>query len=132
MRSAPRRLSPPAIPAGAARDGAIPAVDHAPDARWAKAASARARMPASPARPVGSVTRALAPLEVPAASETGLGVSELARRIGVNASTASRLLGTLEHEGFVEREPGGPYRLGLKLVALADRVLARLDIRALA
>jgi DNA-binding IclR family transcriptional regulator len=89
-------------------------------------------MPAPPARPVGSVTRALALLEVLAASDTGLGVSELARRIGVNASTASRLLGTLEHEGFVEREPGGPYRLGLKLLALADRVLARLDVRALA
>jgi DNA-binding IclR family transcriptional regulator len=89
-------------------------------------------MPAPRARPVGSVTRALALLEVLAASDTGLGVSELARRIGVNASTASRLLGTLEHEGFVEREAGGPYRLGLKLLALADRVLARLDIRALA
>jgi IclR family acetate operon transcriptional repressor len=67
-----------------------------------------------------------------AASDAGLGVSELARRIGVNASTASRLLGTLEHEGFVARDPGGPYRLGLKLVWLADRALARLDVRALA
>jgi IclR family acetate operon transcriptional repressor len=74
----------------------------------------------------------LALLDVLAASDSGLGVSELARRIGVNASTASRLLATLEHQGFVERDPGGPYRLGLKLVALADRVLARLDVRALA
>jgi IclR family acetate operon transcriptional repressor len=30
---------------------------------------------------------------------------------------------------MVERVPGGPYRLGLKLVALSDRVLARFDIR---
>lgn len=67
-----------------------------------------------------------------AASDTGLGVSELARRIGVNASTASRLLATLEHEGYVAREERGPYRLGLKLVSLADRALARLDIRELA
>jgi DNA-binding IclR family transcriptional regulator len=85
-----------------------------------------------PARPVGSVARALAVLDALGTSDTGLGVSELARRIGVNASTASRLLATLERDGFVEREPGGPYRLGLKLVALADRVLARLDVRALA
>jgi DNA-binding IclR family transcriptional regulator len=89
-------------------------------------------VPRAPARPVGSVARALALLDELADSDTGLGVSELARRIGVNASTASRLLATLEHDGYVAREPGGPYRLGLKLVALADRALARLDIRELA
>jgi DNA-binding IclR family transcriptional regulator len=65
-------------------------------------------------------------------ADAGLGVNELARRIGVNPSTASRLLGTLERGGLVERAPGGPYRLGLRLVALADRVLARLDVRELA
>ena len=89
-------------------------------------------MQAPPARPVGSVARALALLDALAASDSGLGVSELGRRIGVNASTASRLLSTLEQQGFVERDQRGPYRLGLKLVALADRVLARLDVRALA
>jgi DNA-binding IclR family transcriptional regulator len=80
-------------------------------------------------REVGSVVRALALLDALAESESGLGVNELARRIGVNASTASRLLATLEHGRLVERSPGGPYRLGLKLVALSDRVLARLDVR---
>jgi DNA-binding IclR family transcriptional regulator len=80
-------------------------------------------------RPVGSVARAVALLDALADSETGLGVNELARRIGVNASTASRLLGTLERGRLVERSPGGPYRLGLKLVALSDRVLAQLDVR---
>ncbi len=89
-------------------------------------------MTPAPARTVGSVARALALLDELAASDTGLGVSELARRIGVNASTASRLLATLEHDGYVARDPRGPYRLGLKLVALADRALARLDIRELA
>ena len=89
-------------------------------------------MPPPPARPVGSVARALALLDELAASDTDLGVSELARRIGVNASTASRLLATLERDGYVARDPRGPYRLGLKLVALADRALARLDIRELA
>ncbi len=80
-------------------------------------------------RPVGSVARALALLDALADSDTGLGVNELARRLGVNASTASRLLGTLEDGGLVERTPGGPYRLGLKLVALSDRVLSQLDLR---
>ena len=78
---------------------------------------------------VASVARALALLDEVARSDAGLGVNELARRIGVNASTASRLLGTIEAGGLVERSPEGPYRLGLKLVALSDRVLGQLDVR---
>jgi len=83
-------------------------------------------------RSVGSVVRAIAVLDALAASPEGMGVNALARQIGVNASSASRLLGTLEAGGLVERERGGPYRLGLRLVALADRVLARFDVRDLA
>jgi DNA-binding IclR family transcriptional regulator len=71
-------------------------------------------------------------LDVLAASESALSVNELARRIGVNASTASRLLSTLAQAGLVTRTDGGPYRLGLKLVTLSDRVLAQLDVRRLA
>src|SRR3954467_9798272 len=89
--------------------------------------------PARPAsRPVASVARALALLHELGASPEGLGVNELARRIGVNASTASRLLAAPQAGRMVERAPGGPCRLGLRLVALADGVLARLDVRALA
>src|ERR1700722_14852494 len=84
-------------------------------------------------RSVGSVARAVALLDVLAASASGLGVNELARRIGVNASTASRLLATLQESGLVTRATGGgPYRLGLRLVTLADRVLAQQDVRTLA
>jgi DNA-binding IclR family transcriptional regulator len=78
---------------------------------------------------VGSVARAIALLDAVAASDGEARVGELARRIGVNPSTASRLLSTLAAGGLVERTPGGPYRLGLKLVALSDRVLAQLDVR---
>ena len=88
--------------------------------------------PDSPRRPVGSVSRAISLLDTLASSESGLGVNELARRIGVNASTASRLLATLQQAGLVAREEGGPYRLGLRLVALSERVLAHLDVRSLA
>ena len=60
-------------------------------------------------RSVGSVARAVALLDTLAASESGLGVNELARRIGVNASTASRLLATLQESGLVSRDAGsGP------------------------
>ncbi len=89
---------------------------------------------------VASVARAIELLEQLRDSEHPLGVNELARRIGVNASTASRLLQTLEASGLVQRDPEGPeprkthrpYRLGLALVTLADRVLARLDLQTLA
>jgi DNA-binding IclR family transcriptional regulator len=86
-------------------------------------------------RPVTSVARALALLEELRDAEEGLGVNELARRIGVNASTASRLLATLESAGIVQRDdtvPTRPFHLGLALVTLADRVLSRLDLQALA
>jgi DNA-binding IclR family transcriptional regulator len=82
-------------------------------------------------RPVGSVARAVAVIDVLAAHPQGLGVNEVARQIGVNASTTSRLLATLERGGILQREPGGPYKLGLRLVALADAVLDGLDIRDL-
>jgi DNA-binding IclR family transcriptional regulator len=83
-------------------------------------------------RQVTSVARALGLLEQLRDSEHGLGVNELARRIGVNPSTASRLLSTLESFGVVQRDGQGPYRLGLALVTLADRVLSRLDLQTLA
>ena len=83
--------------------------------------------------PVASVGRALVVLDELRDSEHGLGVNEVARRISVNPSTASRLLATLESAGLVQRDdPHGPYRLGLTLVTLANRVLARLDLQALA
>jgi IclR family acetate operon transcriptional repressor len=82
-------------------------------------------------RPVGSVARAIAVIDVLAAHPQGLGVNEVARQVGVNASTTSRLLATLERSGMVQREPRGPYKLGLKLVALADAVLDGLDMRDL-
>ena len=98
----------------------------APGAGGARAGSSRS--------PVGSVWRAITLLDALAGTQDGdgLGVNALARRIGVNPSTASRLLATLERGGLVERAPGGRYRLGLRLVALADRVLAGLDVRELA
>jgi IclR family acetate operon transcriptional repressor len=87
---------------------------------------------ASEGSPVGSVARAIAALEVLAERPAGVGVNELGRRLGVSASSASRLLATLEQGGLVERDAVGPYRLGLGLVRLAHAALERIDVRALA
>lgn len=66
-------------------------------------------------------------------SEPVLGVTEIARRVGLHKSTVSRILATLEQAGYVERGPaGGRFRLGLGLIALAGPLLADLDVRRLA
>ena len=54
-------------------------------------------------------------------AEPVLGVTEIARRIGLHKSTVSRILATLEQAGYVERDPvGGRFRLGLGLIGLAQ------------
>jgi len=62
-----------------------------------------------------------------------LGTNEIARRTGMTPSTVSRQLGTLAESGLVEHvQANGRYRLGIRVVGLANAVLARLDVRAVA
>ena len=82
---------------------------------------------------MAAVERALAVLDELARDSADVGTNELARRIGVNPSTASRLLATLEAARLVQRAPAsGRFRLGLRLVELGSAALARLDLRAVA
>ena len=84
-------------------------------------------------RPLGSVERAILVLEELAAASSPIGTNELARRVGINASTVSRLLGTLERAGFVAREAGGSrWQVGVRVVHIANAALARFDLRGLA
>jgi DNA-binding IclR family transcriptional regulator len=92
---------------------------------------ARTGRPAT--RHVAAVERSIAVLDALAGGSPELGTNELARRTGLNASTASRLLATLTAAGLVEHDPeSGRYRLGVRLVQLGNAVLARLDLRAVA
>lgn len=62
-----------------------------------------------------------------------LGTNEIARRTELPPSTVSRQLGTLAAAGLVEHLPdSGRYRLGIRIVRLANAVLARLDVRQVA
>jgi IclR family acetate operon transcriptional repressor len=62
-----------------------------------------------------------------------LGTTDLARRTAISASTVSRQLGTLARLGLVEHvQATGRYRLGVKLLRLANAVLGRLNLRDLA
>ena len=90
----------------------------------------RTRQPST--RRIGAAERAIAVLDTLA--EGGeLGTNEIARRTGMTPSTVSRQLGTLAASGLVERvATSGRYRLGLRIVHLANALLARLDVREVA
>jgi IclR family acetate operon transcriptional repressor len=90
----------------------------------------RTRQPST--RRIGAAERAIAVLDT-LADAGELGTNEIARRTKMAPSTVSRQLGTLAASGLVERVPAsGRYRLGIRLVHLANAVLARLDIRDVA
>ncbi|MFC5994784.1 IclR family transcriptional regulator [Pseudonocardia hispaniensis] len=62
--------------------------------------------------------------------EPVLGVTEIARKVDMHKSSVSRILATLEHAGYVERDSAsGRFRLGLGLLTLAGPLLADLDVR---
>jgi IclR family acetate operon transcriptional repressor len=85
------------------------------------------------ARQVGSVERAIEVLGTLAAARTELGTNEIARRTGVNVSSISRLLSTLATAGLVQHIPAtGRYRLGIRILQLANAARDGLEIRALA
>lgn len=61
------------------------------------------------------------------------GVNELARHLGLNKSTVSRLLATLEERRLVRQDPETErYRLGIGLVELAGVVLDGIDLHRVA
>jgi len=82
---------------------------------------------------VRSVDRAASLLIALGESEGEAGVTELARRLGLHKSTASRLLATLQKRGLVQQDDdSGKYRLGLAVVRLGGHAEKTLDLRAIA
>ncbi|WP_327680886.1 IclR family transcriptional regulator [Kitasatospora sp. NBC_00458] len=59
-------------------------------------------------------------------------LEQAATSIGVHKSTALRLLRTLEEHGFVHRQSDRRYRLGGKVLSLANRALEEIDVRQVA
>jgi DNA-binding IclR family transcriptional regulator len=80
-----------------------------------------------------TVVRAVALLKAFSDSQPEMGLTELARAVGLNKTTAYRLLAALEHEGLVAHDaPGGSYRLGPEIIALGARALRATDLRSAA
>jgi DNA-binding IclR family transcriptional regulator len=64
------------------------------------------------------------------ADEPELGVTELARRLGISKSTAHRLVSTLCQKGFLQQVPETrAYRLGIRLHELGELVASRNPLR---
>jgi IclR family transcriptional regulator, acetate operon repressor len=71
-----------------------------------------------------AVDRALAILDCFRKEPESLGITEIARAVGLNISTAHRLVRALCHAGFMEQEPVSErYRLGFAIAVLGQRAL---------
>jgi IclR family KDG regulon transcriptional repressor len=76
-----------------------------------------------------AVARALSILEAVAESSNGLTNSDLSRRLKMPRSSASYILRVLEKRDYLQRDAGGKYRLGLKLMSLTGGAMTHLDVR---
>jgi IclR family KDG regulon transcriptional repressor len=82
---------------------------------------------------LSSVKKALQVLETFSQDQPELNLTEISKRLDSHKSSIFRILITLASEGFVEKNPrNNRYRLGLKLLDLANRVAGRYDLRDLA
>jgi DNA-binding IclR family transcriptional regulator len=80
-------------------------------------------------RTTEAAERVAAVLDLMGGEPEGLGVRDVARRLDVHASTASRLLATVAAAGLIERSgASGRYRLGVRIVGLAAVMVDRLPV----
>lgn len=71
-----------------------------------------------------SIERAIAVLECLRLSDRGLALSEIAREVGLSASTVHRLLRALVTAGYVEQDNATEhYRLGIGIAVLGQRAI---------
>ncbi|NPA89961.1 MAG: IclR family transcriptional regulator [Chloroflexi bacterium] len=82
---------------------------------------------------VQAVKRAVAILKAFTSEEPELSLADLSKRLALPKSTVARLLGTLEEDGLVAKDPEtGFYRLGVELLRLANNVHIYTDLRRIA
>ncbi len=78
---------------------------------------------------VAALERGLTILQTLAASESPLTLHEVSARTRVPKTTAFRLLATLEGRGFVTRTREGAYRVGLRVIQLAQATGTAAELR---
>lgn len=77
-----------------------------------------------------ALTRGLKILDLVAASQRSLTMAQIGRELGLAKSSVHGLCATLSRAGFLERMADGTFRLGLRLVDLANARLEGLDLPA--
>jgi DNA-binding IclR family transcriptional regulator len=113
------RSTPPAGPAAADRNGSL---------AEAPAGTAARRRRAEPTR-LSSVATAVRLLKSFSEGEAEIGVTSLAKRLGVAKSTVYRLATTLVAEGMLEQNrENEKYRLGIALFGLGALVRQRMNV----
>ncbi|MBD3763439.1 MAG: IclR family transcriptional regulator [Rhodobacterales bacterium] len=89
------------------------------------------RNPRRDSQRLSSVTTAIHLLKTFSEEEPELGISELAKRLGIAKSTVHRLASALLDEGLLEQNAdSGRYRLGIGLFSLGSQVRSRIDVAA--
>jgi DNA-binding IclR family transcriptional regulator len=90
------------------------------------------KVAAAPA-PTGysTVRKAMAVISAFSYGEPVLGVSEIARRLGMGKSTVHRILATLQADGYVERTADERYRLSIRMYEIGLQVAASSELRQL-
>lgn len=79
---------------------------------------------------IRTIQRACSILRCFTEEDPELGVTTISQKTGIHKSSTSRILSSLQQEGFVEQNnQNSKYRLGLSLVSLAGLVLERLELR---
>lgn len=80
-----------------------------------------------------AVLRAIAILKAFGGERRAWGLTALAEELSLNKTTVFRLVGALEREGMLSREPGRDvYRLGPELIVLGAQALRSADLREVA
>ncbi|MCX4269999.1 MAG: IclR family transcriptional regulator [Lachnospiraceae bacterium] len=67
-------------------------------------------------------------IELLAVEPQGLGVSDVARRLSLNKSTAHRILNAITDRGYLEKTADGIYSLGMQFVELTSRKLGSIEL----
>lgn len=79
---------------------------------------------------IQSLARGLRILDCIAQSEHGVNLADIAELLAVDKSSASRLLSTLEHYGYVSRDVATRrYLIGTQVMTLCGSLLARFNLR---
>ena len=80
---------------------------------------------------VRAVERALDILLCFSGTETELGLSDIAKKLGLHKSTVHRLLASLESKGFIRRTRTEKYRLGWSVLELVSNIYQSDDLSSI-